>query len=169
MQVKREQIKPSIPTHSERGGGRRGKKKKAKCCHKQGRMSKWAQMMTPTPHTRCCCGPSVKCMHQFEFDRWGENNRRRKTCFLKTVYRRKDFHDRTWRFISTAKSCRNDMSCFPEQIISSLVKLRVKSACRQLMGRGERTYTKADYWLALRWAEVRGLYWGLCTYEMTHL
>lgn len=43
--------------------------------------------------------------------------------------------------------------------MSSFVKLRTKSACRQLMSRGERTYTEADYWLALRWAEVGGLYY----------
>lgn len=43
--------------------------------------------------------------------------------------------------------------------MSGFVKLRTKSACRQLMSRGERTYTEADCWLALRWAEVRGLYY----------
>lgn len=112
--------------------------------------------------TRCCCVPSVKCMHRFEFDRWEkvrEESPKKKNSLFKTIYRIKGFHDRTGRFINTAKYYRNNISCFPEQIISSLVKLRVKSACRQLMSRGERTYTKADYWLALRWAEVRKLYY----------
>lgn len=104
--------------------------------------------------TRCCCVPSVKCMHQFECDRWGKirkESQKKKNSLFKTIYGIKGFHDR--RFISTAKYYRNDSSCFPEQIISSLVKLRVKSACRQLMSRRERTYTEADYWLALRWED----------------
>lgn len=112
--------------------------------------------------TRCCCVLSVKCMHHFEFDRWGKNKGRiteEENLPFKTIYRIKAFHKRTWRFISTAKYYRNDISCFPEQIISSLVKLCVKSACRQLMSKRERTYTNVGYWLALRWAEVRELYY----------
>lgn len=97
--------------------------------------------------TRCCCVPSVKCMHQFEFDRWEKITRitEEEKLPFKTIYKIKAFQNRMWRFISTEKYYRNDISCFPEQIISSLVKLHVKSACRQLMSRGERTYTKADY------------------------
>lgn len=76
-----------------------------------------------------------------------------------SIYRINGFHNRTWRFISTAKYYRNNINCFPEQIMSSFVKLRITSACRQVMSRGERTYTEEDYWLALRWAEVRGLYY----------
>lgn len=69
MQVKREQIKPSIPTHTERGR-RREKKEKAKCCHKHAGMDKLVSANDDINATRCCCVPSVKCMHQFEFDRW---------------------------------------------------------------------------------------------------
>lgn len=87
-------------------------------------------------------------MHRFEFDRWEkvrEESPKKKNSLFKTIYRIIGFHDRTGRFISTAKYDRNNISCFPEQIISSLVKLCVKSTCRQLMSRGERMYTKADY------------------------
>lgn len=120
MQVKREQIKPSIPTHTERGRRRGKKRKKTKCCHKRAGMEKQVSANDDLNPTRCCCVPSVKCMHQFEFDRWGKKRKespKKKKSLFKTIYGIKGFHNRMWRFISTAKYYRNDSSCFPAQII----------------------------------------------------
>lgn len=120
MQVKREQIKPSIPTHTERGRRWGKKRKKAKCCHKHAGMEKQVSANDDLNPTRCCCVPSVKCMHQFEFDRWEKKRKespKKKKSLFKTIYGIKGFHNRMWRFISTAKYYRNDSSCFPEQII----------------------------------------------------
>lgn len=76
MQVEREQIKPSIPTHTERGRRRKIKKKDNRC-HKHAGMDEQVSANDDIHTTRCRGVPSVKCMHQFEFDRWEENNGRK--------------------------------------------------------------------------------------------
>lgn len=85
MQVKREQIKPSIPTHTERGRRWGKKKEKAKCCHKHAGMDKQVSANDDINAARCCCVPSIKCMHQFEFNRCGkirEESPKKKTSSL---------------------------------------------------------------------------------------
>lgn len=97
----------------------------------------------------------VQCMHQVERERRSHQSKKKRS-FFERIYKRLSRCK-----VRAYKRCKifiNDISCSPQQSVLDWVKLCLKSTCRQLMSRGERTQKMADRWLALRWAEVRLYY-----------
>lgn len=103
---------------------------------------------------RLWCVQSVKCMHQVKRERSHQSKKKRS--FLERIYKRLPRCK-----VRAYKRCNifiNDISCSPKCVKLSEALGKVDM---QLMSRGERTHKKADRWLALRWAEVRRLYYLL--------